>query len=97
MAEELSNLFAIGVHEHLAQLIEEFDHGEGFFGLEMSDDLVKTKGHMDLLFDLLFDQGVVAAPVRLDEHIVDVPGGDNTLLIPTGGDEAGVTEVAAEA
>ena len=46
MAEELSNLFAIGVHEHLAQLIEEFDHGEGFFGLEMSDDLVKTKGHM---------------------------------------------------
>ena len=47
--------------------------------------------------DLLFDQGVVGAPVRLDEHIVDVPGGDNTLLIPTGGDEAGVTEVAAEA
>ena len=49
------------------------------------------------LLDLLFDQGVVGAPVRLDEHIVDAPGSDNTLLIPVGGDAAGVTEVAAEA
>jgi len=47
--------------------------------------------------DLLFDQGVVAAPVGLDKDVVDVSGCNDALLVATGGDEAGVTEVAAQA